>query len=166
MWDGRLRAEVLKLMESQREKPDTTELVTFHFEALEGELVIAGVFVRIYISQPNFQLSGPFEFAKGLVKFIHSSVVAGRQADHKGVEGAETAQGSNWSKALNQLERRHLYESLLALQLLFENLPKLMGLMSSPSALAPVLACMDPGCQRGHLGELGNCPSGCLLVTV
>lgn len=44
----------------------------FKFAALGQELVVAGVFVRVYNEQPNFPVADPAAFCKGLVTFIHS----------------------------------------------------------------------------------------------
>lgn len=48
----------------------------------QDELVVAGVFVRIYNEQPAFALDDPEAFAKGLVSWIHASagVTLGPQA--------------------------------------------------------------------------------------
>lgn len=155
-----MRAEILKLMDEHRKNPDVTQATTFQFDALEGELQISGVFVRVYIAQPTYQLSDPFEFAKGMVKFIHSTVVAGRQASFKAKaeDEKDESNAALWSHNLSQLQRQHLYQTLVALQLLFESVPKLLGLMASPSALAPILACLDPACLRGHKEEHGGFP--------
>ena len=44
----------------------------FKFAALGQELVVAGVFMRVYNKQPNFPVADPAAFCKGLVTFIHS----------------------------------------------------------------------------------------------
>ena len=44
----------------------------FRFAALGQELVVAGVFVRVYNEQPNFPVSDPAAFCKGLVTFLHA----------------------------------------------------------------------------------------------
>ena len=36
----------------------------FRFAALEGELAVAGVYVRVFNSQPNFALANPQDFCK------------------------------------------------------------------------------------------------------
>ena len=41
--------------------------------AAQGELVVANVFVRVFIAQPAFQLSDPAGFTKGLVSWIHAN---------------------------------------------------------------------------------------------
>lgn len=49
-----------------------TTATGFKFAALGHELVVAGVFVRVYNEQPNFPVADPAGFCKGLVTFIHS----------------------------------------------------------------------------------------------
>ena len=39
---------------------------------LQGELVVAGVFVRIYNEQPSFAVTDPAAFTKGLVTWVHA----------------------------------------------------------------------------------------------
>ena len=38
---------------------------------MQGELVVAGVFVRVYNEQPTFMVSDPPAFCKGLVSYLH-----------------------------------------------------------------------------------------------
>ncbi len=38
---------------------------------MQGELVVAGVFVRVYNEQPTFAISDPPSFCKGLVSYLH-----------------------------------------------------------------------------------------------
>lgn len=38
---------------------------------MQGELVVAGVFVRVYNEQPTFLVSDPPSFCKGLVSYLH-----------------------------------------------------------------------------------------------
>ena len=38
---------------------------------MQGELVVAGVFVRVYNEQPTFPVSDPPAFCKGLVSYLH-----------------------------------------------------------------------------------------------
>lgn len=48
-----------------------TTATGFKFAALGQELVVAGVFVRVFNEQPNFPVADPAAFCKGLVTFIH-----------------------------------------------------------------------------------------------
>lgn len=38
---------------------------------LQGELVVANVFVRVYNEQPTFPVSDPASLCKGLVSYLH-----------------------------------------------------------------------------------------------
>ena len=91
-----MREEVLSQMETERTTASTADAVSghpspaepgsaatagsagtttasgFRFAALGKELVVAGVFVRVYNEQPNFPVADPAAFCKGLVTFIHA----------------------------------------------------------------------------------------------
>ncbi len=91
-----MREEVLSQMETERTTASTADTVSghhapaepgsaatagsagtttasgFRFAALGKELVVAGVFVRVYNERPNFPVADPAAFCKGLVTFIHS----------------------------------------------------------------------------------------------
>ena len=91
-----MREEVLSQMETERTTASTADTVSghpspaepgsaatagsagttaasgFRFAALGKELVVAGVFVRVYNEQPNFPVADPAAFCKGLVTFIHA----------------------------------------------------------------------------------------------
>lgn len=151
IWNSKMRKEIVTLMEKQREKPEIAAAVDFKFKALEGELQISGVYVRVYNEQPAFRLSDPVEFCKGLIKFIHTTIQKTEQSNEESESASEKT--GLWSVRLEKLGRRHLNESLTALQNLFENVPKMMGLVASTSALSPLLACMEPATLRGHQVE-------------
>ena len=96
IWNSKMREEVLSQMETERTTGSTADTVSghpspaepgsaatagsagtttasgFRFAALGKELVVAGVFVRVYNEQPNFPVADPAAFCKGLVTFIHS----------------------------------------------------------------------------------------------
>ena len=61
-----MREELLTLLEEQRSAPDAAKAAGFRFEALQGELVVAGVFVRIFNEQPDFAVQDPAAFCKVL----------------------------------------------------------------------------------------------------
>ena len=96
IWNSKMREEVLSQMEVERREatadtaasvpghlsaaePSTgataagspTTATGFKFAALGQELVVAGVFVRVYNEQPNFPVADPAAFCKGLVTYIH-----------------------------------------------------------------------------------------------
>ncbi|CAD7701733.1 unnamed protein product, partial [Ostreobium quekettii] len=153
IWNGKMRAEVLSLMEAQRECPDANAAAEFRFDALEGELQISGVFVRVYNEQPTFQLYEPAEFCKGLVRFIHTTVAlpaaAAQNTGNGKLKGPKLGGREDFSD-LTMLQKRHFLQTLTALQNLFENVPRLMGLLAAAPALAPLLSCLDPVCKMGH----------------
>jgi hypothetical protein len=68
IWNGRMREELLELLEAQRAAPaaDGTppSVDGFRYGALDGELVVAGVFVRLYNEQPAFAIADPSAFCK------------------------------------------------------------------------------------------------------
>ena len=67
---GHLPAAGLSTGAAVVDPPSTA--VGFKFAALGQELVVAGVFVRVYNEQPNFPVADPAAFCKGLVTFIHT----------------------------------------------------------------------------------------------
>lgn len=96
IWNNKMREEVLSQMEVERREatagtpasapgylsaaePGTgataagspTTATGFKFAALGQELVVAGVFVRVYNEQANFPVADPAAFCKGLVTHIH-----------------------------------------------------------------------------------------------
>lgn len=154
-----MKKEIVELMEKQRKHPDITKAVDFQFKALEGELQISAVYVRVYNEQPLFRLTDPVEFCKGLVKFIHNTILNSDQFTEDSTAEVSVQRDPEdhwWSLALPPLSRRHLQESLTALQNLFENVPKMMGLVASASALTPLQTCLEPSCCRGHKSEETN----------
>lgn len=78
IWNNSMRQELLELLEQQRAAaasaagaatagegggaalapPAVAAAEGFTYRCLQGELVLAGVFVRVYTEQPDFQLSG------------------------------------------------------------------------------------------------------------
>lgn len=78
IWNNSMRQELLELLEQQRAAaasaagaatvgegggaalapPAIAAAEGFTYRCLQGELVLAGVFVRVYTEQPDFQLSG------------------------------------------------------------------------------------------------------------
>ena len=64
IWNGRMREELLAQLEEQRASPDIAAATSFSFAALEGELTVAGVFVRVFVEQPGFAVADPAAFCK------------------------------------------------------------------------------------------------------
>ena len=65
-------------------------MVLLHAQALEGELVVAGVFVRLYNEQTDFPIPDPPAFCKSLVAFINLETKPSEHAAH-GVAAAGTS---------------------------------------------------------------------------
>ena len=59
-----MREELLAQLEEQRACPDIAAATGFSFAALEGELTVAGVFVRVFVEQPGFAVADPAAFCK------------------------------------------------------------------------------------------------------
>ncbi|GAB4814092.1 hypothetical protein N2152v2_001138 [Parachlorella kessleri] len=167
IWNNRMREELLELMTTQREAfakgtitsapqagasgmlpTDSAASLAprdFAYSSLKGELVVAGVFVRVYNEQPSFALSDAAAFCKGLVTWLHASHQRGKQqAERGGDKGA--AEGPQ--------EQQHTTQALLALRHVLEANPRLLGLLSTRPALEPLLDCVAPACTLGHAGPL------------
>lgn len=62
MWDNSTRAELLEFLEEQRQSRQLSEDadleggVQFSFSSHKEELVIGGVYIRIYNQQPTFTI--------------------------------------------------------------------------------------------------------------
>ena len=63
----------------------------------QGELVVAGVFVRVYNEQPAFPVADPAAFCKGLVTYLHAQA-SGQPPSSKG--DATAAQPSAGAQCL------------------------------------------------------------------
>ena len=59
-----MREELLALLEAQRQVPDAAAAAGFNYKALGGELVVASVFVRVFIEQPGYAVQDPAAFCK------------------------------------------------------------------------------------------------------
>lgn len=111
IWDNGTRAELTKYVEDQQEsvirtgEHDETLGATFVYTAHKDELVLAGVFVRIYNQQPTYQLRNPKQFARACLDFI------GTQAQY--LVSAETI---DVNQEVKQLRVRHLRQSLEGLR--------------------------------------------------
>ena len=68
-----MREELLEALTDQRASPDIAAAADFSFKALDGELTVAGVFVRIFVEQPTFAVADPAAFckARGLLVRAH-----------------------------------------------------------------------------------------------
>ncbi|KAK9915634.1 hypothetical protein WJX75_001835 [Coccomyxa subellipsoidea] len=150
VWNSKMREEVLAQMEAARDNPDKAVTAQgFRFEALQGELVVANVFVRVYNEQPTFPVSDAASFCKGLVSYLHTQV---QSSWFKDASSAAPAAQGDLDEAAETLkrERAHMSEAVLALRNILEAQPRLSALMASQSALSPILNCIEPICRRLH----------------
>lgn len=149
IWNAALREELLSEAETLRERPGeatVTAAAGFRYPSLSEELVVAGVYVRMFCEQPTFPVKDPASLCKGLVTQIHAL-----QHPEKGPEGRRAGEDS---AAVEALRRRHLGQCLTALQHVLEATPKLMGLLATRPALDPLLSCIKPACALGDAGPL------------
>lgn len=132
VWNNAMREELLEAAESQKICPDVRAASQHTFKAIQGELVIAGVFVRVYNEQPSFSLADPNSFCKGLVTYLHSQE---RQAP-PGSEGKRNEE--------------HILAAVTALQHVLEAAPRLLGLLATKQAQEPIIASLSPAIEAGH----------------
>jgi DnaJ family protein C protein 13 len=57
---------------------------------MQGELVVANVFVRVYNEQPAFQVTDPATFCKGLVTYLHAKTLPAQSRPQPPESAAET----------------------------------------------------------------------------
>lgn len=79
-----MRSEVLEALAAQRAAPTAADgggstneedVAGFKFASLQGELAVAGVYVRIYNTQPNFGLADPQAFCKVRFTYLPPSLL-------------------------------------------------------------------------------------------
>ena len=154
VWNPKMREELAKAAEEHRRSPGAEALTTaskYSYASLRGELVVAGVYVRVYIEQPSFPLKDSVSFCKGLVTRIHALLQQGRSSD-KGI--SIKTEGGEEEESLEQRRRRHLQQCLSALSCVLDVHPRLMGVLATKPALEPLLGCIAPVCELGHSGPL------------
>ncbi|KAK9809260.1 hypothetical protein WJX72_012293 [[Myrmecia] bisecta] len=158
IWNNKMREELLTRMEAARMDPAAAAApqAGFRFAALEGELVVAGVFVRVYNEQPGFPVADTAAFCKGLVTYIHG-VVRAEEAEPPQASASDADKHAD-REAL-QRKRTHLVSALTALRNVIEAHPKLAALLASRPALAPLLNCIEPICRRLHKQPASGTPA-------
>lgn len=79
VWNNGTRAELVDYLEKQEKElvrsgtsPDPSYGADFMFEQRKSELIVGDIYVRIYNSQPLFQLEEPAVFARSLLDFLGS----------------------------------------------------------------------------------------------
>lgn len=77
IWDNSTRAELNEFLDtrihSKAGPDDLCTAVDFKYEAHKDELVIGGIFIRIYNEQPTFTVINPKGFAIDLLDFLNRS---------------------------------------------------------------------------------------------
>lgn len=158
VWNPRMREELSSAAEEHRRMPGAEALATaakYSYASLRGELIVAGVYVRVYIEQPNFSLKDSVAFCKGLVTKIHALLQQQRQGDGGDGTSAKAFSGSeDEEESPRQRRRRHLSQCLTALSCVLDVQPRLMGVLATKPALEPLLGCIAPVCELGHSGPL------------
>ena len=159
-----------QVLQQQRERrggaADLAALQAFRFKGLAGELQVGGVFVRVFNERARAGTAGaagnaaaaaaasaasaagggeggaaaaaaaaapadPAGFCKALVRFLYERLV------EKAARGASLT-------ALPAVERSAALEALAALGALLRQEPRLLGLLTSKSALSPLVAALAP----------------------
>jgi DnaJ family protein C protein 13 len=162
IWNNSMRQELLELLEQQRTAAVSAAAAPpadgegggaaapaaaaaaaegFTYRCLQGELVLAGVFVRVFTEQPDFQLSDPAAFCKALVTYIYQQ--------QQVLAGTAGKAGPAASTPEQQRQQAHLLQALRALRLVLEGAPRLLGLLSTKPAVDPLLECLRPACTAG-----------------
>ncbi len=164
VWNPKMREELATAAEEHRRMPGVEALATaakYSYASLRGELVVAGVYVRVYIEQPRFALRDPVAFCKGLVTKIHALQQQRLSSSAaSGGGGGDAASPSNRvfeddeEETVDQRRRRHLSQCLIALSCVLDVHPRLMGVLATKPALEPLLGCIAPVCELGHSGPL------------
>jgi DnaJ family protein C protein 13 len=141
-----------KLSTSDTHTPNLPPARPPFLQCLRGELLVAGVFVRVYTEQPDSQLSDPAAFCKALVTYIYQQQAAGTAGVAAAREAAAEAPAEQGEEQSQQQRRRHLLQALRALQLVLEGSPRLLGLLATKPAVDPLLSCLRPACTAGLPG--------------
>ncbi|KAK9807966.1 hypothetical protein WJX73_008492 [Symbiochloris irregularis] len=152
VWNSKMREQLLAQMEAARSDASAAlPPSNFTYTAIQGELVVAGVFVRIFNEQPAYALSDAAAFAKGLVTWVNACAGASLGPDAQQL--TKSSQGHEaGEEALSELgrQRAHLAGALTALRNVVEAQPRLAALLAARPALAPLLNCLSPICRRLH----------------
>lgn len=132
IWNNTLRAELLTLLEAHRSGSlDVAALAQHQYGGLRNELSINGVYVRVYNHSPGTLPADTAAFFKGLVRHVHQLI--NEQAERGAAVGL-----------LDSNRRGQVLQCLTALSHLLELEPRLLGVLASKSALAPVVAGLLP----------------------
>ncbi|GFS52720.1 dnaJ homolog subfamily C member 13 [Trichonephila inaurata madagascariensis] len=121
IWDNATRAELTEYLKRQRKDKirsgecDPTFGSDFKFSAHDSELIIGGIFVRVYNEQPTFPLENPKFFTLELLDFLSS------QAQY--LYSLMTLQSSGVKQETNQTRLKSVEMALEALRNVIKNNP-------------------------------------------
>ncbi|GFX82675.1 dnaJ homolog subfamily C member 13 [Trichonephila clavipes] len=121
IWDNATRAELTEYLKRQRKDKirsgecDPTFGSDFKFSAHDSELIIGGIFVRVYNEQPTFPLENPKFFTLELLDFLSS------QAQY--LYSLMTLQSSGVKQETNQARLKSVEMALEALRNVIKNNP-------------------------------------------
>lgn len=121
IWDNATRAELTEYLKTQRKDKirsgecDPTFGSDFKFSAHDSELIIGGIFVRVYNEQPTFPLQNPKFFTLELLDFLSS------QAQY--LYSLMTLQSSGIKQETNQTRLKSVEMALEALRNVVKNNP-------------------------------------------
>ncbi|XP_017781227.1 PREDICTED: dnaJ homolog subfamily C member 13 [Nicrophorus vespilloides] len=74
VWNNATRSELLEFLENQRQAREEADLCiddsSFNYSSHKDELVIGGIFIKIYNQQPAYQIEKPKEFIIEILTFL------------------------------------------------------------------------------------------------
>ncbi|GFR46451.1 hypothetical protein Agub_g8025, partial [Astrephomene gubernaculifera] len=121
----------------QEQRPSAlSSLQRFSHGQLSGELVVGGVYVRVFIARPNELPPDPAGFCKALVRYLFDALLPLPPGSLPPVSASASASTSSSLPAL--------LSALTATRLLLLSEPRLLGLLASRSALSPFVGALQP----------------------
>lgn len=190
IWNSLTRAELLKFVDEQRANQcpdgsyDLTELHSFSYQALDKELLVGNVYLRVYNNQPDYEINEAETFCVALLKFIsdlmhslnHFDSYNQNKIDPKnapeeslnvmnGQNNEETANEGLLSSSIEENSNKeddlvkNLRVGLIALQNLLTSNPSLAAVFSIKERLTPLFECLTVAFPSGN-----SIPQICLAV--
>lgn len=152
IWSAEMREELLErasLLRGETGPSSLDKVAEFGYKQLSGELVVNGIYVRIYNQQPKCDIQSPSEFCKALVRQIYfyfnklKPIINRRRNVDENLENKDPT-----------LDIYHLLQCLQAVYDLLNASPQLMGLLATRPALEPLILCLKFSIVLGNSGEL------------
>ncbi|KAK8945096.1 hypothetical protein KSP39_PZI008112 [Platanthera zijinensis] len=190
IWNSLTRAELLKYVDEQRANQgpdgsyDLTVIRSFFYQALNKELYVGNVYLRVYNNQPDYEISEGETFCVALLKFVSDLVHSLSHLDsysqnkidsinaleeslnvQKGQNNEETANEGLLSSSIDEKSNeedeamKNLKVGLIALQNLLTSNPSLASVFSMKERLAPLFECLTVVFPAGN-----SIPQICLAV--